>query len=113
MAVASLKLVRIFKIRRCFHHLICHITWLFDAICFCFYAVIASQPLYLSESPWDSRVSARMKRIYTQMDAVFCQFGLALRKRPNLRLGMSLYVVFLHLWVFFVLFSWMHHSPPE
>lgn len=77
------------------------------------FLVIASQPLYLSESPWDSRVSARMKRMYTQLDAVFCQFGLALRKRPNLRLGMSLYVIFLHLWVFFVLFSWMHHATPE
>ncbi|ODM98662.1 Golgin-84 [Orchesella cincta] len=75
--------------------------------------VIASQPLYLSESPWDSRVSAKMKRIYTQIDAVFCQFGLALRKRPTLRLGMSFYVVILHLWVFFVLFSWMHHAVPE
>ncbi|CAL8111461.1 unnamed protein product [Orchesella dallaii] len=75
--------------------------------------VIASQPLYLSESPWDSRVSSKMKRMYTQIDAVFCQFGLALRKRPNLRLGMSLYVVILHLWVFFVLFSWMHHAVPE
>ncbi|CAG7692602.1 unnamed protein product, partial [Allacma fusca] len=48
--------------------------------------VISSQPLYLSESPWDSGVTTRVKRVYSRVDSLCCQFGLAMRHRPNLRL---------------------------
>jgi len=73
--------------------------------------VISSKPLYLSESPWDSQMSSGVKRAFSTVDSLCCQAGIALRRRPNLRLAFCLYTIFLHFWVFFILFHSFKHDP--
>ncbi|XP_021946169.1 golgin subfamily A member 5 [Folsomia candida] len=71
--------------------------------------VISSKPLYLSESPWDSGMSTSVKRAFSTVDSLFCQAGIALRRRPNLRLGFCVYILLLHFWVLFILFHTFNH----
>jgi len=73
--------------------------------------VISSRPLYLSESPWDSGMSTRVKRAFSSIDTMFCQAGLTLRRRPNLRLGFVVYIIILHFWVLFILVHFFNHVP--
>lgn len=74
-----------------------------------FKTVISSKPLYLSESPWDSGMSTSVKRAFSTVDSLFCQAGIALRRRPNLRLGFCVYILLLHFWVLFILFHTFNH----
>lgn len=55
------------------------------------------------ETPFDTRVSRRMKRAYSSLDAVGVHVGDLLRRYPLLRMLVIFYVVLLHLWVMVVL----------
>lgn len=70
---------------------------------------------FMDEDPGDGHVTRRVKRVYSQFDSFFMQMGRFLRVYPPARAFLLLYILFLHFWVFFVLFSYrpeMHDQDP-
>lgn len=70
---------------------------------------------FMEEDVADGRVTRRVKRVYSQFDSFFMQIGRFLRVYPPARAFLLLYVLFLHFWVFFVLFSYrpeIHDQEP-
>ncbi|XP_075227561.1 golgin subfamily A member 5-like [Lycorma delicatula] len=70
----------------------------------------AQVPSFLIESPFDTGVTRRVKRAYSSLDAVGIRTSVFLRRYPLARILIMFYVVFLHLWVILVLFS---YSPDS
>lgn len=54
-------------------------------------------------NPFDSRISRRVKRTYSNLDQFGIRFGVFLRRYPLARILAVFYVCFLHLFVFLVL----------
>lgn len=65
----------------------------------------ARLPMFMQETPFDTRVSRRVKRVYSSLDGVGVQLGVFLRRYPLVRILAIFYVVLLHLWVMVVLCS--------
>jgi hypothetical protein len=59
-----------------------------------------------SENPQDNQVTKRMRRAYGQLDAFSIRFGMFLRAFPAARGMLLIYVIILHIWVFFILFNY-------
>jgi len=51
-------------------------------------------------------VSRRVRSAYSTLDSLNFRLGQALRRRPAARLLIVIYMMMLHLWVFFVLFTY-------
>lgn len=62
-------------------------------------------PNFMQENPFDTRVARRVKRAYSNLDAVGVRLGVFLRRYPLVRILVICYVGVLHLWVMLVLFS--------
>lgn len=63
----------------------------------------ARVPMFMQETPFDTRVSRRVKRVYSSLDSVGVRVGGILRQYPLIRILAIFYVVLLHLWVMVVL----------
>lgn len=63
----------------------------------------AQVPNFLQESPFDTGVSRRVKRAYSNLDSMGIRLGVFLRRYPLIRILAIFYVALLHLWVLFVL----------
>ncbi len=63
----------------------------------------AQVPNFLQENPFDTAVSRRVKRAYSNLDAMGIRLGVFLRRYPLIRILAIFYVALLHLWVLFVL----------
>lgn len=61
-------------------------------------------------NPFDSRMSRRVKRAYSNLDQFGIRFGVFLRRYPLARILAVFYVCFLHLFVFLVL---LQSTPPS
>lgn len=73
-----------------------------------------NKPL-LNDDPHDGQVTRRVKRVYSQFDSFSIQLGQFLRVYPPARAFVLVYILFLHVWVFFVLFSYrpeIHELDP-
>ncbi|XP_025405487.1 golgin-84 [Sipha flava] len=66
----------------------------------------AKVPHFMLENAFDTSVARRVKRAYTSLDSFGLRTGMYLRRYPLLRTILFLYVVFLHLWVMLILFSY-------
>jgi hypothetical protein len=69
----------------------------------------------VEDDPRDGQVTRRVKRVYSQFDSFSIRMGQFLRVYPPARAFVLVYVLFLHLWVFFVLFSYrpeIHDQDP-
>lgn len=62
-------------------------------------------PDFMTVNPFDSRMSRRVKRAYSNLDQVGVRLGVFLRRYPLARIFSIFYVGFLHLFVVFVLLS--------
>uniref|UniRef100_U5EYS1 Putative golgin-84 n=1 Tax=Corethrella appendiculata TaxID=1370023 RepID=U5EYS1_9DIPT len=62
-------------------------------------------PNFLIENPFDNRVARRVKRAYSSLDEIGIRLGVFMRRYPLFRILVIFYVILLHLWVVFVLFS--------
>lgn len=58
------------------------------------------------DDPRDSQVTRRVKRVYSNLDAFSIRTGQFLRVYPTARIILIIYVLLLHVWVFFVLFNY-------
>lgn len=67
--------------------------------------VKARIPIFLQENPFDTRLSRKMKRAYSNLDSVGVRIGTFLRRYPLARIMVIFYIVLLHLWVMVVLFT--------
>ena len=68
-----------------------------------------------SEDPRDSQVTRRVKRVYNQLDAFSIRTGQFLRVYPAARALLLVYILLLHIWVFFILFKYrpeVHDLDP-
>lgn len=62
-------------------------------------------PNFMMVNPFDSRMSRRVKRAYSNLDQIGVRLGVFLRRYPLARIISVFYVFFLHLFVVFVLLS--------
>lgn len=62
-------------------------------------------PDFLLESPFDGRVTRRVKRAYSTLDSFSVQLGLFSRRYPMVRVMVLLYMIFLHMLVVVTLFT--------
>jgi hypothetical protein len=62
-------------------------------------------PQFLMLNPFDSRMSRRVKRAYSNLDQLGIQMGIFLRRYPLARIFSVFYVTLLHFFVVFVLLS--------
>jgi len=62
-------------------------------------------PNFMMVNPFDSRMSRRVKRAYSNLDQIGVRLGVFLRRYPLARIVSVFYVTFLHLFVVFVLLS--------
>ncbi|KAI1287714.1 Golgin subfamily A member 5 [Halotydeus destructor] len=58
------------------------------------------------EDPQDGQVTRRVKRAYGQLDSFSIRLGTFLRSYPSARGLLLIYILILHIWVFFILFSY-------
>ncbi|KAF2361142.1 Golgin subfamily A member 5 [Trinorchestia longiramus] len=63
-------------------------------------------PTLLVETPFDGRMTRRVKRAYTSLDRLSVSLGVFLRRHPMARILVLLYVLLLHLWVLLVLLTY-------
>lgn len=64
-------------------------------------------PNFMRENPFDTRVARRMKRAYSTLDSAGVRLGVFMRRYPLVRTMAIVYVAVLHLWVMFVLLSFL------
>lgn len=62
-------------------------------------------PNFMMVNPFDSRMSRRVKRAYSNLDQLGVRLGVFLRRYPLARIFSVFYVTFLHFFVVFVLLS--------
>lgn len=62
-------------------------------------------PNFFRENPFDSRISRRVKKAYSNLDQMGVRLGLFIRRYPLARIGSIFYVILFHLFVVFVLFQ--------
>lgn len=62
-------------------------------------------PEFLVESPFDHKLTRRVKRAYSSLDGVGIRLGVFLRRYPLVRIMVIFYIAILHIWVMFVLLS--------
>lgn len=67
-------------------------------------------PRFLMMNPFDSRMSRRVKRAYSNLDQLGIRMGVFLRRYPLARIFSVFYVTLLHFFVMFVLLS---STPPS
>lgn len=64
-------------------------------------------PSFMRETIHDTRVARRMKRAYSTLDSAGVRLGVFMRRYPLARTMAIVYVAVLHLWVIFVLLSFL------
>lgn len=64
-------------------------------------------PSFMRETIHDTRVARRMKRAYSTLDSAGVRLGVFMRRYPLVRTMAIVYVAVLHLWVIFVLLSFL------
>lgn len=62
-------------------------------------------PNFMMVNPFDSRMSRRVKRAYSNLDQIGVRLGVFLRRYPLVRIISVFYVTLLHMFVVFVLLS--------
>lgn len=62
-------------------------------------------PNFMMLNPFDSRMSRRVKRAYSNLDQLGVRLGVFLRRYPLARIVSVFYVTLLHFFVVFVLLS--------
>lgn len=62
-------------------------------------------PNFMMVNPFDSRMSRRVKRAYSNLDQIGVRLGVFLRRYPLVRIFSVFYVTLLHMFVVFVLLS--------
>lgn len=62
-------------------------------------------PIFMMVNPFDSRMSRRVKRAYSNLDQLGVRLGVFLRRYPLARIFSVFYVGLLHFFVMFVLLS--------
>lgn len=67
-------------------------------------------PRFMMMNPFDSRMSRRVKRAYSNLDQLGIRMGVFLRRYPLARIFSVFYVTLLHFFVMFVLLS---STPPS
>jgi hypothetical protein len=67
-------------------------------------------PHFMMLNPFDSRMSRRVKRAYSNLDQLGVRLGVFLRRYPLARIFSVFYVALLHFFVMFVLLS---SSPSQ
>ncbi|RWS28854.1 Golgin subfamily A member 5-like protein [Leptotrombidium deliense] len=61
---------------------------------------------FVDDDPGDGQVTRGVKRAYGQIDRFSIRLGMFLRAYPSARALVILYIVVLHIWVFFILFTY-------
>jgi len=69
-------------------------------------------PSFLEESPSDTGVTRGVKKVYGTLNGVSVRLGLVLRRYPTTRVFLFLYCLLLHVWVFFILFTYTPETHP-
>ncbi|KAB0801227.1 hypothetical protein PPYR_05581 [Photinus pyralis] len=64
-------------------------------------------PQFFQLSPFDIGVTRKVKRAYSTLDAISIRVGVFLRRYPIARLFVFCYIVMLHIWVLFILFTYI------
>jgi len=73
-------------------------------------AKVSQVPRFMMENPFDTRLSRRVKKAYSNVDQVGVRLGLFLRRYPLARIVSVFYVGLLHLLIFLVL---LNQTPAQ
>ena len=70
-------------------------------------------PAFLVESPFDGKVTRRVKKVYSTLDKFSVRLGVFLRRYPIARVFVIIYMLLLHVWVMIVLLTYTPevHGP--